>query len=122
MDPIQHEKRLEVSRLYLLGYSYSEIEKKVGVSHGSIVNIIKELEAGHLTVPGVASDEVNDLHQLSSDLTKKGLEPSKALLGITFFERFAELGVAPSQVDQWFKLVKIFSLKIFRSKTSLKRR
>ena len=75
MDPIPHEKKLEVCQQYILGYTYSEIEKKTGVSHGSIVNYIKELEAGQLVIPGVATDEVHDLHQLSIYLAKKNHEP-----------------------------------------------
>jgi len=109
VDPISHEKKLEVARLYLLGDTHAEIEEKVGISHGSISNIIKELLVGKLTIPGVASDQVNDLHQLSVDLTKKGLEPSQALLGITMFERFSELGIVPFQLDQWSQLVKLYA-------------
>ncbi len=108
MDPIQHEKKLEVARYYLLALTTAEIEKKTGVSHGSIVNIVKELQAAHLVIPGVAADEVHDLRQLSIALAKKGLEPSQALLGITLFERLTALGVDPDTVDKWATLVKVF--------------
>ena len=113
MDGISHEKRLEVARLYLLGYTYAEIEKKTNVSHGSISNIVKELLSGQLTIPGVSSDEVDDLHQLSIDLAKKGLKPSQTLLSITLFERFTVLGIIPSQFDQWSELVKIYAPEDF---------
>lgn len=116
MDGIGHEKRLEVARYYILGLTYAEIEQKAGVSHGSVANVFKELEAGKLNVPGVASDEVSDLRQLSIELKKKGLQPSQALLGVTLFDRFTQLGIAPSQVDQWSKLVKKFSPDGFPAK------
>jgi len=116
VDAISHEKRLDIARYYLLGSTYAEIEKKTGVSHGSVANVIKELETGQLTIPGVPSDQVGDLHQLSLDLAKKGLEPSQALLGITLFVRLTELGVMPSQVDQWSKLVKICAPDDFPAK------
>ncbi|MFC1875416.1 hypothetical protein ACFLY3_04655, partial [Chloroflexota bacterium] len=116
MDTISHEKRLEVGRYYLLGLTYAEIKKKTGVSHGSVVNIINALVAGHLVIPGVAADEVHDLHQLSIDLTKKGLDTSKALLGITLFEKFMVMGIEPSMVDDWAKLVKVFSPEDFPAK------
>ncbi len=116
MDTISHEKRLEVAQLYLLGYTYAEIEKKTGVSHGSISNIVNELQAAQLTIPGVSSDKVNDLHQLSVVLTKNGLEPSQALLGLTLFNKFNELGIVPSQFDQWSNLVKIFTPDDFPAK------
>jgi len=109
VDAISHQKRLEVAMLYLRANTYTEIETKIGISHGSIANIVKELLSGQFIIPGVPSDEISDLHQLSVDLKKKGLEPSQALLGITIFERFAELGIVPSQFDQWSELVKVYA-------------
>ena len=82
MAEISHENRLEVARLYLRGNTYKEIETETGLSHGSISNIVNKLLSGQLVIPGVPSDEVSDLHQLSVDLKKKGLEPSQALLGL----------------------------------------
>jgi len=67
--------------------TYAAIEKNTGVSHGTVVNCIKELEQA-LVITGVAADEVQHLHQLSIALAKKNLEPSKALLGIALFEKF----------------------------------
>jgi hypothetical protein len=116
MDPILHEKRLEIGRYYLLGMTNVAIEKKTGVSHGSVNNIIGELVMGHLVVPGVLSDEVNDLRKLSIDMAKKGFEPSKAQLGIVLYERFMELGIEPAKVDQWAKLVKVFTPDNFPAK------
>lgn len=113
VDAISHEKRLDIARYYLLGSTYAEIEKKTGVSHGSVANVIKELETGHLTIPGVPLDEVNDLRLLALDLAKKSLKPSQALLGVTLFKRFTELEIAPSEVDQWSKLVKIYAPEDF---------
>ena len=82
MREISRVKKLEVAQHYILGFPYGEIENATGVSHGSIMNIIKELEFGKLSIPGTSSDQVNDLRQLSVELKKKGLEPSQALLGL----------------------------------------
>jgi hypothetical protein len=100
MGTVSHEKKLEVARLYLLAHNYDEIKKETGVSHGSVSSIVKDLISGQLTIPGVPADKVADLHQLAVVLTKKGLEPSQALLGVTLFERSTELGIEPSQLDQ----------------------
>jgi hypothetical protein len=62
-----------------------------------------------LTIPGTQFDQVNDLHQLSLDLKKKGLDPSQALLGISSFERLKQLGVNPMDLDRWSELVKTFA-------------
>ena len=116
MDTIQHEKKMEVGQYYLCGFTYAEIKKKTGISHGSVCSIVKELESGHLVIPGVAADKVHDLHQLSLDLTKKNLEPSNALLGITLFEKFKGMGIEPSQVEHWAKLLEEFSPANFPAK------
>jgi len=113
---ISHKNRVEVARLYLLGYTYAEIEKKTSVSHGSISNIVNELLSGQLVIPGVPSDEVSDLHQLSVVLKKKNLEPSQALLGLTMFLKSNELGIVPSQFDQWSELVNVFAPDGFPAK------
>ena len=53
MKKLTSTKRLEAAQYYLLGYSYKEIEDETGVSHGSVVDIVKEIEDGRLTIPGV---------------------------------------------------------------------
>jgi chromosome segregation ATPase len=106
MKEISRTKKLEVAQYYILGYPYSDIENKTGVSHGSVVNIVKELEDGRLTIPGTAFDQVNDLRQLSFDLKKKGLEPSQALLGLLLFERLQTLEITPELMHKWSELAK----------------
>ncbi len=86
MKEITRTKRLEVAHCYLLGSTYREIEEETGISHGSIANIVSEIENGDLIIPGTSFDQVNDLRQLSFDLKKSGLKPSQAMLGITFLK------------------------------------
>lgn len=106
MKEILRAKKLEVAQCYILGYPYSGIENQSGVSHGSVVNIVKELEDGKLAMPGTSFDQVNDLRQLSLELKKKGLEPSQALFGLLFFDRLRILQVTPELLDRWSELVK----------------
>jgi len=106
MREISRANKLEVAEYYILGYPYSDIENRTGVSHGSVANIVKELEDGKLSIPGTSFDQVNDLRQLSFDLRKKGLEPSQALLGLLLFDRLRALEVTPEQVDKWSELIK----------------
>jgi chromosome segregation ATPase len=116
MKEIQRAKKLEVVQYYLLGYTYEEIKELTGVSHGSIANIIRDIENGKMVIPGTAFDQVNDLRQLSFDLKKKGLEPSQALLGISFFERLQKLGIVPESLGRWSELVKAFAPADFPAK------
>jgi chromosome segregation ATPase len=106
MKEISRTKKLEVAQYYILGYPYGDIENRTGVSHGSIVNIVKGLEDGRLTIPGTTFDQVNDLRQLSFDLKKKGLESSQALLGLSLFERLRVSEITPELVDKWSELAK----------------
>lgn len=108
MKEISRAKRQEVVRYYLLGYSYEEIVRETGVSHGSVANIIKKVEEGELAMLGDSFDRVNDLRQLSLDLRKKNLEPSHASLGLLLFERFRDLGISPELLDKWSELTKRF--------------
>jgi hypothetical protein len=116
MREISRLKKYEVAEYYLLGYSYAEIEKGTGVSHGSVANIVQELESGNLTIAGTSLDRVSDLRQLSLDLRKKGLQPSQALLGISFFERLRTLEITPEHLDGWAELVKRFAQPDFDPK------
>ncbi|MCJ7575906.1 MAG: hypothetical protein MUO80_04410 [Dehalococcoidia bacterium] len=106
MREISRARKLEVAQYYILGYPYSDIENRTGVSHGSVANIVKGLEDGKLIIPGTSFDQVNDLRQLSFELKKKGLEPSQALLGLILFDRLRVLEITPELVDKWSELVK----------------
>ena len=116
MKEISTAQRLEVAQYYLAGYSYEEIEAETGVSHGSIANIVRELENGRLTIPGTLVDQLNDLRRLSSDLKKKELQPSQALLGLMLFERFRSLEITLEQLDIWAEIIKGFAQPDFSPK------
>ena len=104
MKEIPGTKKMEVAQRYLLGLTYKKIEEETGVSHGSVVNIVKEIGSGNLNIRGAPFDQINELRQLSLDLKKKGLSISQALLGLSFFERTHDLGIVPEYLDQWAEL------------------
>jgi len=105
MKEITRTKRLEVAHHYLLGSTYREIEEETDISHGSIANIVSEIENGDLDIPGTPFDRVNDLRQLSSDLAKSGLKPTQALLGITFLKKMQSLQIKLEYLEAWSALV-----------------
>jgi len=106
MKEISREKKLEVAQYYILGCPYSDIENRSGVSHGSVVNIVKELEEGKLAILGTPFDQVNDLRQLSLELKKKRVEPSQALLGLLLLDRLRVLEITPVLLDKWSELAR----------------
>jgi transposase-like protein len=67
MKELSREKRQEVVQHYILGCSYEEITRETGVSHGTVANIIREVDNGQLAIPGSTFDQVNDLRQLSQN-------------------------------------------------------
>jgi chromosome segregation ATPase/transposase-like protein len=109
MKELSREKRQEVVQHYILGCSYEEITGETGVSHGTVANIIREVDNGQLTIPGSTFDQVNDLRQLSLELKKKNIEPSQAQLGLLLFEKFRALGITPEMIDKWAELTKRFT-------------
>jgi chromosome segregation ATPase len=109
MREVAREKRQEVVQHYLLGSSYEEIVKETGVSHGTMANIIREVENGQLSIAGSTSDRINDLRQLALDLRKKNLEPSQALLVLALFERLRTLGISPDLIDKCADLIGTFA-------------
>ena len=100
MKELSRAKRIEVACYYLLGYNYRDTEQETGVSHGSIGNIVAELEAGDLNIDGIITDQVNDLRQLALDLKTSNLKPSQAVLGITFYKRLQTLQIKPEDSDK----------------------
>ena len=106
MKEIPRAKKLEVAQSYILGCPYSDIENRSGVSHGSVANIVRELEYGRLIIPGTSFHQVNDLRQLSLELKKRDLQPSQAVLGLLLFDRLQVLEITPELVDKWSELAK----------------
>jgi chromosome segregation ATPase len=106
---ITRVKRMEVAILYLLGNNYREIEKETRVSHGSIVNIVKELEEGELDIEGVTLEQVQDLRQLALELKSKGLKPAQAMNGIRFYMRLVEMQITPELIECWSNVAREIS-------------
>jgi len=103
---IPRVKRIEVASQYLLGDNYREIEEETGVSHGSIVNIIRELEKGELAIDGAANEQVDDLRQLAVELKSSGLKPAQAMNGIRFYKRLTEMEITPKDLECWSNIVR----------------
>ena len=103
MRGIAEEKRREAVRLYLLGLPYEEIARRLGISAGSVVNIIREAESGSLVLPGIPSDRIPYLRRIASGLRRKGAEMPQALRD-SLRRKFEELGIRAEILDEWLKL------------------
>ncbi len=106
MDKLSLRKQAMIVRLYLNGLSYGEIAAKVGVSKGTVANVITELKAGRFPEAGDVSDQIELLRELAVDLRKSGLSPGRSLAGSTVLSRLLELGLEPADIERFTALCK----------------
>jgi len=106
MEKLSLRKQAMIVRLYLNGLSYGEIAAKVGVSKGTVANIIAELKAGRFPEAGDVSDQIELLRELAVDLRKSGLTPGRSLAGSTVLSRLLELGLEPADIERFTALCK----------------
>jgi len=109
MEKLSLRKQAMIVRLYLRGLSYGEIAAKVGVSKGTVANIIAELKAGRFPEAGDVSDQIELLRELAVDLRKSGLTLGRAVVGITVLSRLQELTVEPADIERFAALCRTLS-------------
>ena len=101
MKELTEKKKLEILRLFLEGYSYDQISTEAVVGKGTVVNVVKDFQAGHFPAFTEVGEVVDALRDLSVELRRKGAGVSEALLGIAFFSRLNEMGVTPDKLWLW---------------------
>ena len=106
MEKLSLRKQAMIVRLYLHGLSYGEIAAKVGVSKGTVANVITELKAGRFPEAGDVSDQIELLRELAVDLRKSGLTPGRSLADSTVLSRLLELGLEPADIERFAALCK----------------
>lgn len=109
MRKIPFKTRMEVLKLYFEGLPYDEIGGRVGVSKGSVVNIVTELMKGRYPEFESALDVVDELRELAVKVKKGGVDIPQATLGSKFYESLQNLGVEPQTLSNYIKLCKKIS-------------
>jgi len=104
MRAISERKCDKVVKLYFDGVAYDEIVGIVGVSKGSVVNIIDELRDGAYPRFKDIADQVDFLRELAVDLRKLNISTWQARAGVSLFKRLLLLGVEPVDLERWIKL------------------
>jgi len=95
-------KKHKVIKLFFSGLSYDEIAVEVGISKGSVVNIIDEFKAGELPI---APDEYIDaLRELAVDMRKQHISVKQLKMYDKIHHKLAEMGVGMEQVDDWLDI------------------
>lgn len=101
MKELNEKKNFEILSLFLEGYSYDQISTEAAVGKGTVVNVVKDFQAGRFPTFTDVTELVDALRELSVELRRKGAGVSEALLGIAFFSRLNEMGVTPDKLWLW---------------------
>ena len=106
MEKITPRKKLTVVKLYLSGLSYDEIVSKVGVSKGTVANVVAELKAGSFPEAADVGEHIEILRELSIDLKRSRLGPGQCATGLILLNRINELGLELADIDRWPMILK----------------
>lgn len=104
MKELTENKKLEVLKLFLEGYSYEDIASNCDVAKGTVVNVVNDLRSGRFPEFSEISDLVDSLRQISIELKRNNAGVSEALLGLAFFSRLDGMGVKPPDVWTWTEM------------------
>jgi DNA repair exonuclease SbcCD ATPase subunit len=100
VDKLPVSKIKSIIKLYLNGCSYSEIGAKVGVSKGTISNVITDLKSGKFAEAGDVSEQIELLHDLAIDLKKYRMTAGQAVAGVNALTRLHELGLEAIDLER----------------------
>ena len=104
MPELTFRKRLRTVELLLEGHSYQTISERVGVSKGTVSNVINEVRDGQLPTVRGLEDQVDGLREVATQVQRNGLSLSQAAVGLTAFRGFAALGIAPGGISKMVTL------------------
>lgn len=104
MKEIPTKKRVRVLKFYFEGLPYDDITHRVGVSKGSVVNIINEFKEGMMPEFDDLLDQIDSLRELAVELRRLNINPWQAQSGATLFRRLLHMGVEPVDLERWISL------------------
>jgi len=109
MREINIHKKTRIIRLYLRGLSYDEIVRQIGVSKGSVVNIVNDFREGKLRLPPDMSEYVDALRQVAVDLRKNDTTMAQLKSCLKIHSKLKQMGVRLEQVEESLEVCQIAS-------------
>lgn len=88
----------KVIKLFLEGFAYDEIVRKLGISKGSVVAIIGEFREGRLQLPESMTGFVDALRRLVIDMKKHGITLGQLLSLMTIHAKLRDMDADPEEV------------------------
>lgn len=104
MREINIHKKTRIIRLYLRGLSYDEIVGQIGVSKGSVVNIVNDFREGKLRLPPDMSEYVDALRQVAVDLRKSSTTVNQLKSYLRIHSKLKQMGVQLNQTEEWLDI------------------
>ena len=104
MKEIDMNKKLKVIELFLAGATYDEITLQVGVSKGSVVNIIDEFRDGELPLPPGMTKYVDELRYVAVELKKRNTTVNQLKSYSKLHSKLKDMGVGDEQVETWLDI------------------
>lgn len=104
MQKLSLKKQLSIIRLYLSGFSYQEISARVGVSKGTVANIVADLRGGRILDVEGPADQLELLRELGTDLRRLKLPPSQAVVGLAALSHLQDLRIEPAEIGRWVEV------------------
>lgn len=101
MRELNRDIKLQVIKLFLLGWTFDEIAQRLGIAKGSVVNIINDYREGRLSIPADMTEHADALRRTAVDLRKHQTTVSQLQVYIEIHEKVTEMGVDKDDVIQW---------------------
>ena len=88
------------------GLSYDQIAARIGVSKGTVANVVTELKAGMVPEAADVGEHIELLRELSIDLKRAGLSLGQCATGLILLNRISECRLDPADIDRWPMILK----------------
>ncbi len=94
----------KVIKLFFTGLPYEEISQQLGISKGSVVNIIDDFREGNLPLPPGITEYIDTLRQLAVDLKKNNTTVVHTKACLKLDVKLREMGILSEQAEQWLDI------------------
>ncbi|MFH1663174.1 MAG: hypothetical protein ABH934_04580 [Chloroflexota bacterium] len=106
MNELSLSIRRRVIKLFFEGLAYDDIVLKLGISHGSVVNIIQEFREGDFSLTQNINEYIDTLRKLAVDIRKSDTSTTEVLCCLNIYNKVRKMGVANEQVDTWLDVTR----------------
>lgn len=100
MEEIPVSKKIKIIQLYLDSRSTRDIAAQVGVSVGTVANVIADLKNGRLPQVRDPADQIQMARELRADLKAQNLTLEQAVMGSALLGRLLEQEVEPAELGR----------------------